>query len=242
MPEITRDLLRKRAEHNEGMVSTLEEVTLHQEELESINEVLGMTCRKLKILYLQNNIIRKIENLVHCKELEYVNLALNNISKIEGLQNCEFLKKLDLTVNFIDLDELKDSLEHLQPRDRLRDFYLMGNPAEANWAGFKTYVIGKLPQLTNLDGTDITRSMIIKAQQELPRLEKELRGLAKIKRSEKLAKEKENSDALAGKKKAKIEARVVELDENDNDLYTWCSGQVNAPSIYESLLSKIMKN
>ena len=182
MPVITRDLLRKRSEHNEGIISTMEEVTLHQEEIEAINEVLGMTCRKLKILYLQNNIIRKMENLNHLKELEYVNLALNNITKIEGLQNCEFLKKLDMTVNFVDLDELKSSLEHLQPRDRLRDFYLMGNPAEANWAGFKTYVIAKLPQLTNLDGTDITRSMLIKAQQELPRLEKELRGLAKLKR------------------------------------------------------------
>eukprot|EP00606_Chrysophyceae_sp_TOSAG23-5_P001380 GSChrysophyteH2.ASY1.ANO1.1162.1 assembled CDS len=187
MPVITRDLLRKRSEHNEGIISTMEEVTLHQEEIEAINEVLGMTCRKLKILYLQNNIIRKMENLNHLKELEYVNLALNNITKIEGLQNCEFLKKLDMTVNFIDLDELKSSLEHLQPRDRLRDFYLMGNPAEANWAGFKTYVIAKLPQLTNLDGTDITRSMLIKAQQELPRLEKELRGLAKLKRAEKAA-------------------------------------------------------
>ena len=30
MVEITQDLLRKRAEHNEGMLSTLEEVSLHQ--------------------------------------------------------------------------------------------------------------------------------------------------------------------------------------------------------------------
>ena len=65
MPVITRDLLRKRSEHNEGIISTMEEVTLHQEEIEAINEVLGMTCRKLKILYLQNNIIRKMENLNH---------------------------------------------------------------------------------------------------------------------------------------------------------------------------------
>ena len=35
------------------MISTLEEISLHQEELESIREVLGTTCRKLKILYLQ---------------------------------------------------------------------------------------------------------------------------------------------------------------------------------------------
>lgn len=83
---ITRKLLRKRAEHNEGIISTLEEISLHQEELEGINEVLGMTCRKIKILYLQNNLIPKMENLFHLKDLEYLNLALNNIQKVEGLQ------------------------------------------------------------------------------------------------------------------------------------------------------------
>jgi protein TilB len=171
MPVITRELLRKRAEHNEGMIGTLEEVTLHQEELEGINEVLGMTCRKLKILYLQNNIIPKMENLIHLKELVYLNLALNNISKIEGLQNCEFLAKLDLTVNFIDFDELKDSMEHLQSRSNLSDMYMMGNPCEHSWDNFKFYVIAKLPQLQTLDGTQITRSMQIQARQRLPQLE-----------------------------------------------------------------------
>lgn len=86
MPQITRALIRKRAEHNEGIISSLEEISLHQEEIEGINDVLGSTCRKMKILYLQNNLIPKIENLVHLKELEYLNLALNNITKIEGLQ------------------------------------------------------------------------------------------------------------------------------------------------------------
>ncbi len=171
MPLITRDLLRKRAEHNEGMISTLEEISLHQEELESINEVLGMTCRKLKILYLQNNIISKMENLFHMKDLVYLNLALNNVTKIEGLHNCEFLGKLDLTVNFIDLDELKDSIDHLQSRTKLHDLYMMGNPSEHNWPNFKHYVIAKLPQLQNLDGTEITRSMQIQARQKLPALE-----------------------------------------------------------------------
>jgi len=221
MPQITRDLLRKRAEHNEGIISTLEELTLHQEELESINGVLGMTCRKLKILYLQNNIIPRIENLTHCKELEYINLALNNISKIEGLQNCEFLKKLDLTVNFIDVDELEDSINHLVPLDRLRDLYFMGNPAEANWAGFKAYVIAKLPQITNLDGADITRSMQIQATQRLPDLEAELRALARTKRAEKRVlreAEEREKQAKSMAKASKKESRVVELDENDNEV------------------------
>jgi len=30
MPHIDRNLIRKRAEHNEGIISTLEEISLHQ--------------------------------------------------------------------------------------------------------------------------------------------------------------------------------------------------------------------
>ena len=43
-------------------MSTLEEVALHQLDLERI-ELLGRLCPKLKILYLQNNLIRRLENL-----------------------------------------------------------------------------------------------------------------------------------------------------------------------------------
>ncbi len=212
MPVITKQLLRKRAEHNEGMISTLEEITLHQEELENINEVLGVCCRKIKILYLQNNIIPKIENLHHLKELEYLNMALNNVQKIEGLHNCEFLYKLDLTINFVDLDELKSSIEHLVSRKMLTDLYMMGNPAQSNWSSFNMYVIAKLPQLTNLDGTEITRSMQIQARQKLPKLEvcgfavdlnsfdwfrkAELAGLAETVRIAKAAKRAQEPEAV----------------------------------------------
>lgn len=188
MPHITRELLRKRAEHNEGMISTLEELSLHQEELEGINEVLAKTCRKIKILYLQNNIIPRIENLQHMKDLEYLNLALNNITRIEGLGNCEFLRKLDLTVNFIDFDTLRYSIEHLADRENLQELYMMGNPAAASWPAFTSYVIAKLPQLTVLDGTEITRSMRILAMQSLPKMELELFQLAEGLRMSRAAK------------------------------------------------------
>ena len=79
----------------------------------AIEPCLGTTCQ-LKILYLQNNIISKIQHLHHLKDLEYLNMALNNVSKIEGLDKCEFLNKLDLTVNFVDVvDELESSMDHL---------------------------------------------------------------------------------------------------------------------------------
>ena len=135
-----------------------------------------------------------MENLHHLKDLEYLNLALNNIQKIEGLQNCEFLRKLDLTVNFIDVDTLKESIEHLQGLDRLRELYMMGNPSQVNWPGFESYVIAKLPQLKSLDGKEITRSMQIIASQKLDALEKELDQLAIMKMNEKKMKENENKE------------------------------------------------
>ena len=81
---LTLELIKKKTEHHDGLLADLEEITLHQLELERI-EVLGTVCRKLQILYLQNNIISKIESLHHCRDLRYLNMALNNITIIEGL-------------------------------------------------------------------------------------------------------------------------------------------------------------
>lgn len=85
MVKLTRDVVRQRAEHHDGILADLEEISLHQMEIEKI-EVIGELCRKLRILYLQNNIISRIENIHYCKDLQYLNMALNNVTKIEGLQ------------------------------------------------------------------------------------------------------------------------------------------------------------
>jgi protein TilB len=85
MATLTEELIRKKAEHHDGILADLEELSLHQCELSRI-EVVGDLCRKLKILYLQNNIIPRIENVSHLKDLQYLNLALNNITKIENLE------------------------------------------------------------------------------------------------------------------------------------------------------------
>ena len=49
-------------------------------------EHLDRWCKHLKILYLQNNLIPRIENVARLKELRYLNLALNNVEKIENLE------------------------------------------------------------------------------------------------------------------------------------------------------------
>ncbi|OAF67671.1 Leucine-rich repeat-containing protein 6 [Intoshia linei] len=153
MVKITANLIRKRAEHNECMLSTLEEVSLHQLDIEKIEHI-DNWCRKLKILYLQSNLIEKIENLSRLKNLEYLNLALNNIEFIEGLKGCENLQKLDLTVNFIRKLSSIDSLANLE---FLTEIYLTGNPCK-DYEGYREFVIASLPYLKRLDGEEIEKS------------------------------------------------------------------------------------
>eukprot|EP00448_Togula_jolla_P000859 CAMPEP_0170604442 /NCGR_PEP_ID=MMETSP0224-20130122/19424_1 /TAXON_ID=285029 /ORGANISM="Togula jolla, Strain CCCM 725" /LENGTH=416 /DNA_ID=CAMNT_0010929343 /DNA_START=51 /DNA_END=1298 /DNA_ORIENTATION=- len=172
MPRLTEELIRKRAEHNDGCLPELEEVALHQQELEKI-ESLEACCRHIKILLLQNNIIPKMEGLNKLKELEYLNLALNNISKIEGIEGCESLKKLDLTVNFVGVEELEESIYNLKANIMLEDLYLTGNPCE-EWKGFRAYAVAHLPQLKQLDGKLLLPQERIKARQQLPQLQEDL--------------------------------------------------------------------
>ena len=87
---ITEELLRSKAEHNEGVLYTLEEISLHQLEIDRIT-MLNSCCRELKILYLQNNNIRRIENLNRCKEIRYINFAINKLRQIEGDKAGEFV-------------------------------------------------------------------------------------------------------------------------------------------------------
>ncbi|XP_070775476.1 dynein axonemal assembly factor 11 [Enoplosus armatus] len=162
MVYITEDMVRRRAEHNECEIFSLEEVSLHQQDIERI-EHLDRWCRDLRILYLQNNLIPRIENLSRLKKLEYLNLALNNIEVIENLEGCESLQKLDLTVNFVGR---LSSVEALKHNVHLTELFLVGNPC-TEFEGYRQYVVASLPQLKWLDGTEISRSERIRASQGL---------------------------------------------------------------------------
>ncbi|XP_064202959.1 dynein axonemal assembly factor 11 isoform X1 [Anguilla rostrata] len=159
---ITEDLIRRRAEHNNCEIFSLEEVSLHQQDIEKIEHI-DKWCRDLKILYLQNNLIPRIENVNKLKKLEYLNLALNNIELIENLEGCESLQKLDLTVNFV--GQLS-SVQSLKSNLHLRELFLVGNPC-TEFEGYRQYVVAYLPQLKFLDGKEIMRSERIRAGQGL---------------------------------------------------------------------------
>lgn len=57
--EVTEDMVRRRAEHNNCEIFSLEELSLHQQDIERL-EHLDRWCRELRILYLQNNLIPRI--------------------------------------------------------------------------------------------------------------------------------------------------------------------------------------
>ncbi|XP_069367536.1 dynein axonemal assembly factor 11 isoform X2 [Paralichthys olivaceus] len=162
MVHITEDMVRRRAEHNDCEIFSLEEVSLHQQDIERI-EHLDKWCRDLRILYLQNNLVSRMENLSRLKKLEYLNLALNNIEVIENLEGCESLQKLDLTVNFIGCLSSVESLRH---NIHLRELFLVGNPCTL-FEGYRQFVLSSLPQLKWLDGTEISRSERIRSSQGL---------------------------------------------------------------------------
>ncbi|XP_075684050.1 dynein axonemal assembly factor 11 [Rhinoderma darwinii] len=166
---ITEDLIRRRAEHNNCEIFSLEEISLHQQDLERIDH-LDKWCKELKILYLQNNLIPKIENVGRLKKLEYLNLALNNIEKIENLEGCESLQKLDLTVNFVGEVSGIHSLKH---NVHLRELYLVGNPC-AQFDGYRKYVVATLLQLKWLDGKEIERSERIRALQDYHQVQQQI--------------------------------------------------------------------
>jgi protein TilB len=162
---ITVDLLRRRAEHNDGCLSDLKEIALHQQEIEKL-EVVGDVCRQLEILYLCNNYICKIEGLHHLKNLQYINLAVNNIAEISGLEGCEMLQRLDLTLNFVgDMN----CVANLCANAFLQTLHLTGNPCTKT-PGYRAFVVHTLPHLTDLDGEPVLRSERIIARQDEPEI------------------------------------------------------------------------
>jgi len=215
MPRITLDLIRKKSEHHDGLLADLQELSLHQLNLEKI-ELLGSVCKRLQILYLQHNLIGKIENLNKLKELRYLNLALNNILVIENLEGCEKLEKLDLTVNFIDVDRLEESMRCLKNLEFFTQLCLIGNPC-TEFSRYREYVIGALPRLKILDGKEISKTERLAAEAAFAAAQEALRIEAQ-KRIEQREKERMEDELAEKILKAKAEGKTIEEVEHKIEL------------------------
>ncbi|XP_075157394.1 touch insensitive larva B [Haematobia irritans] len=222
MVRITEELVRKKSEHNELLISTLEELSLHQEDIERI-EHLHNWCRDLKILLLQSNLISKIENLFKLKRLEYLNLAINNIERIENLQQLESLNKLDLTLNFI--GELT-SIESLKDNYNLRILILTGNPC-CDYPNYREYVIATLPQLDSLDCQEVTLTHKLQAKPKL----REYRAVI-IQRQAQYSMQRDAQKIRFLQQKQELEAKMSTIEDEQERIKTfWDSTSENCPEI-----------
>ncbi|KAG8133954.1 hypothetical protein E2320_011701 [Naja naja] len=215
---VTEELVRQRAEHNNCELFSLEEVSLHQQNIEKI-EHLDKWCRNLKILYLQNNLISKIENVSRLKKLAYLNLALNNIEKFENLEGCEDLQKLDLTANFI--GELS-SLKILKNNIHLEELFLVGNPC-TDFEGYRQFVVATLQQLRVLDCKEVTRSERIQALQHYPELERKIDEQEQTYRLKREEEKKEAERRMLEKQKERKEKKKGQhlgFDQSRTDIKT----------------------
>ncbi|OAE30184.1 hypothetical protein AXG93_4295s1390 [Marchantia polymorpha subsp. ruderalis] len=152
-----------RSDTDSGCVHGGQELVLQEEGIDKI-ETLGRLCPNLKILYMPNNLIPRLENLNRLKALEYLNLAINNITKLDGLEGCEMLNKLDMTLNFVDQEGLITATK-LRANIHLKELYLSGNPC-TDYPGYRKFVIAAVPSLQLLDAHKIKPSERIAAQQE----------------------------------------------------------------------------
>uniref|UniRef100_A0A8C4Y8K1 Leucine-rich repeat-containing protein 6 n=1 Tax=Gopherus evgoodei TaxID=1825980 RepID=A0A8C4Y8K1_9SAUR len=212
---VTEELLRQRAEHNNCELFSLEEISLHQQEIEKL-EYIDKLCRDLKILYLQNNLIPKIENVSKLKKLEYLNLALNNIERIENLEGCEELQKLDLTANFI--GELS-SIEILKHNIHLRELFLVGNPC-TEFEGYRQFVVATLHQLKCLDSKEIERSERIQALQNYRQVEKQIRDQEQVYLVKRAREKEEALKKFQEKQEKKKEKQIKPKPGFDRRWYT----------------------
>ncbi|XP_037932064.1 protein tilB [Teleopsis dalmanni] len=219
---VTEQLIRKKSEHNECLISTLEELSLHQEDIECI-EHLHNWCRDLKILLLQSNLISKIENLFKLKKLEYLNLAVNNIERVENLESLESLNKLDLTLNFI--GELT-SIESLRANYNLKELILTGNPC-CDYPHYREYVIATLPTLKSLDCEEITTTHRLEVSKKLQRN----RAIIVQKQLDHAIERDEQKIRYLQQKK-ELEAKMADIeDEDERKKFFWDSKSEHCPEI-----------
>ena len=134
--------------------------------------------------------------------------------------DCEFLEKLDLTLNFIG-DLL--SVESLSVNIHLRELYLTGNPC-TDYEGYRDFVLAALPQITSLDGMEVTKSERILATQRLGEIRggivqqqeehKEKRTREKVEHERRQAKRNEKKPGFDGRWYTDPNAHVTENGGN----------------------------
>ncbi len=113
-------------------------------EIDNLAEYLGDVTN----LYLQGNLIRRIENLEFLHKLKFLILSNNQIERIENLNALKQLKLLDLSYNLIDRVDVQELPKHLAFLDLRHNPCLLGD-------GETKAIADYLKDLKQLNGDDL---------------------------------------------------------------------------------------
>ncbi|XP_052805873.1 leucine-rich repeat-containing protein 46-like [Mya arenaria] len=125
-------------------------VRLDRERIPEIDslELLGKACTNL---YLQSNLIERIENLDCLVNLTFISLANNRIRRIENLQRLQKLLFLDVSENQI------SQVEKCDVPPSVIILNLKGNPC-TSYPNYRQKMIADFPQLRQLDLCELTNA------------------------------------------------------------------------------------
>lgn len=132
-------------------------LSLNNNNIEVIENLAGLS---LEELFLADNNIKTIEGLDELPLLRRLDISKNNINKLKGLEDIYRLKFLYICHNYISKISELSMIENLQ---ELTELDLCFNPVQ-NRKYYRLQVLFKIPQLRNLDGTEITCEEKIKSE------------------------------------------------------------------------------
>ena len=165
----------------------------------------GKKLEDIKVLNFYGNDFDNIDIISQMKSLKIISLSSNKISSLKPFMNLQNLKELIIRNNNI---ENVDEIDHLKNCDKLSSLWLEENPVCKKEA-YKEHLVKTLPNLKNLDNTNMTE---IKEEIEKKEKNKNENGMSKDK-----SKEKTNKTITYNEDK--LEDLLLEYEkENNNEL------------------------
>lgn len=153
--ETEEDKSLDKAELKANQLLKLTHIHLDREqigEIDNLSEYLGEVTN----LYLQCNLIRRIENLEFLYKLKFLVLSNNQIRHIENLLGLKQLKLLDLSYNLIDEFDVKELPKCLAFLDLRENECLTGPNQTWSTRNYTNLIMNHLHELKQLNGEDLS--------------------------------------------------------------------------------------
>ena len=171
----------------------------------------GKKLEDIKVLNFYGNDFDNVDIISQMKSLKIISLSSNKISSLKPFMNLQNLKELIIRNNNI---ENVDEIDYLKNCDKLSSLWLEENPV-CKKEEYKEHLVKTLPNLKNLDNTNMTE---IKEEIEKKEKNKNENGMSKDKNKEKTNKNiTYNEDKLEDLLLDYEKENNIELNEDNKD-------------------------